>query len=138
MLRILWPSASAGCAGDVDVSSLQAEVDLRAAAAALDKKKGVGSMNQCPYRIKDALGIGWWNCQLDESHVGHSEHQPPRAARQVEGIWHKPGEKSAAEREPYIPCVPSCWASTRPPKVLKEATSSTLTPNSNHEVRSTK
>jgi hypothetical protein len=84
-------------------------------------------MSQCPYRIKDALGMGWWNCQLDESHIGNSEHQPPRSARQVEGIWHRPGEPSTAEpsQAPHVgrDCVPSCWTNTRPEKVLKEATS---------------
>lgn len=88
-------------------------------------------MSQCPYRIKDALDIGWFNCQFNEGHEGQ-DHQTQRSARQVEGIWHRPGEKSTADPEPYVPSVPSVFVTTRPPKVLKEATSNSS------EVRSTK
>jgi hypothetical protein len=51
-------------------------------------------MNQCPYRIKDANDAGWFRCKLEN---GHSEDHRAAGPRQVfEGIWHRPGEKSAA------------------------------------------
>jgi hypothetical protein len=61
-------------------------------------------MMQCPYRIKDAKDIGWWNCQLEAGHDG-TPHVPPPSAKAVEGIWHRPGEKSIADPEPLVPCV---------------------------------
>jgi hypothetical protein len=59
---------------------------------------------QCPYMIKDALGISWLNCQLEIGHPSTFEHKPPPPQRgtqhMFEGIWHKPGEKSTADPEP--------------------------------------
>jgi hypothetical protein len=123
----------------VDVSALQTEAALRAAAADLEKKTGGCSMSQCPYRIKENRPeFVLWHCKLEDGHEG--EHTPwlpvmgrgDRSMPVFEGIWHKPGEKSTADPEPYVPCIPSCWPSTRPEKVLKEATSNQT------EVRSTK
>jgi hypothetical protein len=62
-------------------------------------------MNQCPYRIKDAKSIGWWNCQLEAGHESTTPHRPPLSAKAVEGIWHRPGEKDTSDPEPLIPFV---------------------------------
>jgi len=93
-------------------------------------------MSQCPYVIKKkSPEFCLCHCKLEVDHAGeHLTWLPVRAPMPLfEGIWHKPGEKSTADPEPYVACVPSCWPSTYPPKVLKEATS-----NPQPEVRSTK
>ena len=68
-------------------------------------------MNQCPYRIKDALAIGWFNCQSEAGHSGDHVPPLPQVGRKnrFEGIWHRPGEKSTADLEPHVPSVPSVW-----------------------------
>jgi hypothetical protein len=55
---------------------------------------------QCPYLIKDAKGIGWWNCQLEAGHEATTPHKAPRPNGrdpEVEGIWHIPGEKETPQ-----------------------------------------
>jgi hypothetical protein len=78
---------------------------------------------QCPYRIKDARQIGWFNCQLQEGH--EPDHVPPPApvgrTLMVEGIWHRPGEKSTADPEPRIEFV---GAGTSELNIQRPATSS--------------
>jgi hypothetical protein len=65
---------------------------------------------QCPYRIKDARQIGWFNCQLEDGHDGVHNPPPPPVGRtlMVEGIWHRPGEKSTADPEIVPIMVPWC------------------------------
>lgn len=65
---------------------------------------------QCPYRIKDANDIGWFNCKLEAGHEATTPHKPPRPLGrepEVVGIWHRPGEKSTADPQPLIPFVVS-------------------------------
>jgi hypothetical protein len=85
-------------------------------------------MSQCSYQIKEKRKMFCLlHCQLEAGHAG--DHRAPTSclsrgdcsATLFEGIWHLPGEKSAADPEPYIASVPSCWASTRPPQILKQA-----------------
>jgi hypothetical protein len=66
---------------------------------------------QCPYRIKDANDIGWWNCQLEAGHEATTPHRAPRTAKAVEGIWHRPGEKSTADPQQQTASAPSVWES---------------------------
>jgi hypothetical protein len=69
-------------------------------------------MIQCPYRIKDANGIGWFNCQLEDAHDGR-DHVPPSAAvghtQKFEGKWHRPGESGSADPHPASIVVPSIF-----------------------------
>lgn len=80
-------------------------------------------MNQCTYRIKDARQIGWYNCQLEEGHAGvHSTSRAPVGRIvMVEGIWHRPGEKSTADPQPHIDFV---GAGTSELNIQRSATSS--------------
>jgi len=68
-------------------------------------------MSQCPYRIKDAKGIGWFVCQREEGHPddgpggGHRPALPvlsrgDRSALLFEGIWHRP----EVDPQPYCVC----------------------------------
>jgi hypothetical protein len=102
-------------------------------------------MSQCPYVIKEKRpDFVLWHCKREEGHPSDGPDNGHRASLPVmsrgdrsmpvfEGVWHKPGEKNTAEPEPTNPAVVSVWQSTRPPRILKEATS-----NSNLDVRSTK
>jgi hypothetical protein len=61
-------------------------------------------MSQCPYLIKDAKEIGWFNCQHDEGHSGDHKPVPPTVGRTHEftGKWFKPGDPP----EPPDPPIP--------------------------------
>jgi hypothetical protein len=89
----------------MDVFTLQKKAADGIAATDLEDKTGE-SMIQCTYRIKDAKDIGWFVCQLEAGHEATTPHRPPRPLGrdpEVEGIWHRPGEKSTADPQPHIP-----------------------------------
>jgi hypothetical protein len=77
----------------VDVSALQAHEFISSFAVVLEEETGGSSMSQCPYMIKNAVNIGWSNCQLEAGH--NVAHKPDGRENSFAGQWFKPGDPSS-------------------------------------------